>query len=264
MGHERQFNPDGQLWRVNKERLATFGGGRALLMQLAHPMVAQAISDAKFLENKPQERLLNTLGSGLSLIFSTPEEAQQISQRINKTHSYIKGVLQEDAGLHSKGDPYSAQDKEALTWVASTIMDSSIMGYETLVGDLEKDEKDLYVNEAKELFAMLNVPESIFPRDYLDLKVYMQDMINVGEVKVTQNAKRLAPYAMLQHAEPTKTLGYPVFRFTIYLLPEEIRKQYGFKMSPLEKKIIEKTAAGIKKSVPYISPKIRYSALSRN
>ena len=37
------FGPDSMLWHVNRESIAFMGGGRAALLQLAHPYVAHAI-----------------------------------------------------------------------------------------------------------------------------------------------------------------------------------------------------------------------------
>ena len=39
------FGPASMLWRVNRESIAFLGGGRAALLQLAHPFVAHAVDD---------------------------------------------------------------------------------------------------------------------------------------------------------------------------------------------------------------------------
>src|SRR4030088_1209065 len=39
------FGPDSVTWRVMREPLLILGGGRALLMQAAHPLVAQGAID---------------------------------------------------------------------------------------------------------------------------------------------------------------------------------------------------------------------------
>jgi len=42
---EGVFGPDSLTWRINREALIFLGGGRALLLQLAHPWVAAAIAE---------------------------------------------------------------------------------------------------------------------------------------------------------------------------------------------------------------------------
>ena len=41
----RFFSPDSMIWRVDREMVLLLGGGRALLMQLAHPKVAAGVAD---------------------------------------------------------------------------------------------------------------------------------------------------------------------------------------------------------------------------
>lgn len=174
MGRESEyhFNPEGKLWEVNGERLTVLGGGRALLLQLAHPLVAQGVYDAGFLQRNPQKRLLNTLGAGLNLIFGTEEQVEGIRRRINSVHSKVKGPLTEQVGSYVKGRTYDATDLDQLKWVAATIIDSSLKGFETLVRPLSDNEKDDYLKEATELFSLLNVDTETFPRTYVELNNY--------------------------------------------------------------------------------------------
>lgn len=255
------FNPEGELYNVNKERLVVLGGGRALLMQLAHPLISQGIHDARFLEERPAARLTNTLDNGLRLIFSTPAEAEEITSRINTTHQRVKGILDENVGKHQAGDLYDATNPELLKWVAATIVDSSLLGYETFVGPLSTEQKDKYIEEATSLFEMLNVEPETFPKSFSELSNYIEEMILTREVCVSSVAKHLAPYAMLQHAEPTKTLALPIFKVTIGLLPKEIREQYGFKWSYLEEKLLQQFTKAFRKSVPFWPEGMRYSKL---
>jgi uncharacterized protein (DUF2236 family) len=39
------FGPGSRVWTLNREAVIFLGGGRAALLQLAHPVVAQAVAD---------------------------------------------------------------------------------------------------------------------------------------------------------------------------------------------------------------------------
>src|SRR4051794_13960545 len=55
------FGPGSVTWRLVREPLLLIGGGRALLMQLAHPLVAQGVVEHSDFERRPFDRLLHTV-----------------------------------------------------------------------------------------------------------------------------------------------------------------------------------------------------------
>ena len=56
------------------------GGGRALLLQLAHPKVAQGVADHSGFEDDPLPRLAGTLGFLTFVVWGTPEEAERAAK----------------------------------------------------------------------------------------------------------------------------------------------------------------------------------------
>src|SRR5438270_738156 len=55
------FPPDAIVRRVDSEPVLLLGGGRALLMQLAHPSVAAGVADHSDFRRDPMSRLQRTL-----------------------------------------------------------------------------------------------------------------------------------------------------------------------------------------------------------
>jgi uncharacterized protein (DUF2236 family) len=45
MGDAGLFGPGSLTWRVNREGVLLLGGGRALLLQVAHPLVAAGVAE---------------------------------------------------------------------------------------------------------------------------------------------------------------------------------------------------------------------------
>ncbi len=58
------FGPGSVIWRVNQEAAVGLGLGRALLLQLAHPFVAQAVADHSTFQDEAEERLAATCSVG--------------------------------------------------------------------------------------------------------------------------------------------------------------------------------------------------------
>src|SRR5262245_35433392 len=103
------------------------GWGRAILLQLAHPLIAAAISDgSKFHSGVGSyaRRAHETIGAMLDLTFGTPVEAQRIVDRINGIHDRVNGRLATATGIYPAGTPYSARDGRLLIWVHATLVQS--------------------------------------------------------------------------------------------------------------------------------------------
>src|SRR6266568_9289244 len=118
------FSPEGKMHELHRERiLVLFGGQRALLMQLAHPLVNQGVLDYSSVRKNPLKRLTRTIELTHTLIFGTNEEVAAAAKKINRVHKAVKGNLNQEVGAHNAGTSYHAQDPELLMWVWATLID---------------------------------------------------------------------------------------------------------------------------------------------
>src|SRR5438874_12962211 len=85
------FEPDSVAWKVNGETAMLVGGGRALLMQLAHPAVAAAVSEHSDFPRAPYERLWRTLDSMLTITFGDAAQSSKAAERVNAVHRRVVG-----------------------------------------------------------------------------------------------------------------------------------------------------------------------------
>src|SRR6266511_6043984 len=100
-------------WRLHREVVVLAGWGRAILLQLAHPLVAQGVADhSGFAADRRGrvKRLERTLHAMLALTFGTAEEAAAAAAGINAIHDRVNGRLGEGAGAFASGTGYSAHD----------------------------------------------------------------------------------------------------------------------------------------------------------
>src|SRR4029434_4301192 len=80
---------------IHAERVLLLGWGRALMLQFAHPLVAQGIVDhSDFLRSRRGRwgRLRRTLDAMLTLTYGTPEEAAAVARGINAIHARGDGT----------------------------------------------------------------------------------------------------------------------------------------------------------------------------
>jgi uncharacterized protein (DUF2236 family) len=131
--------------RGNQEVVVLLGWGRAILLQLAHPLVAAAVADHGDYWSGPLSylrRTRRTVGSMLNLTFGSPSEVQATADRINSIHDRVHGRLKSGASRFPPGTFYTATDPELLALVHVTLIDSQLQAYEAFVDPLGLDEKE--------------------------------------------------------------------------------------------------------------------------
>jgi uncharacterized protein (DUF2236 family) len=217
--------------QINREAVVVLGWGRAVLMQLAHPLVAAGVGDySRFREGAGSfvRRARETIGAMLTITFGSTAEAQEAIDRINAIHDRVHGTLREGVGLYPAGTPYSARDPRLLLWVHATLIESMVLTYEMLVGPLTTQQKDRYAYEAAFTTEQLGVVRDEIPSTWAALEHYLAGEYASGRIVVGGYARELANALLSPPVGPAS----PAFRITrlitIGLLPPRIREGYGF------------------------------------
>ena len=226
------FGPHSALWQLNREAVLGLGLGRAVLMQLAHPWVAQAVLDHSPAADRPLDRLLTTATAAELLVFGGREQADQAAARIRQIHQRVHGVLSEDVGRWPRGTRYRADDPDALLWVLVTVVDTALVMYEATFGRLPDDLVGRYLEEAAHLGSMVDLPPERLPRDRAGLGRYLTTVLSDGTIAVGGVARELAA-ALARPRFPAGTHAF--FRLYAWLtmataevlLPDVLRRQYA-------------------------------------
>src|SRR5262245_9523004 len=87
--NEGILGPGSVSWRVNREAAIFLGAGRALLMQLAHPWVAAAITEHSDAVANPVGRFHRTFGVMYTMAFGTLDQALEAARRLHRRHAGI-------------------------------------------------------------------------------------------------------------------------------------------------------------------------------
>jgi uncharacterized protein (DUF2236 family) len=222
--------------RVNGERLIVLAWGRAILMQLAHPLVAQGVADHSSFRDTAFariRRLHETIRAMLDLTFGDAGASAAAVDRINAIHDRVHGRLSEDAGSWVAGTPYSATDPQLLTWVEATLLDSMPLAYEQLVAPLAAEDLDAYCHEASSASERLRIPAGLVPASRGTLHTYLQRVLDSDTLAVTSIARDLAREVIDPPGVKALWPAATVARLaTIGWLPPRVRAAYGFSWSP--------------------------------
>jgi uncharacterized protein (DUF2236 family) len=225
-------SPGGITWTIAGERLALLAWPRAILLQVAHPLVAAGVAQHSSFRASPFApfaRLHATVGAMRQLTFGTDDEAAAVVRRILGIHDRVNGTLHEGAGTHAGGTRYSAHDPALLLWVHATLLDSHVRILEQVLRPFTPEERDRYCRETAPFAVVLGASPDGVPRTWLQLQDFIAEQIESGAVTVGADARALGP-SILRPAFgwllwPLQSAGELV---TIGSLPPAIRNGYGF------------------------------------
>ena len=250
------FGPDSMMWRINRESVLLLGGRGALLMQLAHPLVAAGVADHSDFPNGAVRRLRRTLDTMLAIVFGDRASATATARGVNGVHRGVVGTAPDGRG-------YSARDPHLMLWVHATLVDSSIRVYEACVERLTDDELSRYYEETKVIASLFGIPKSLVPDTLAELREWMDELIESGEVTVTPQARQLAE-AVLRPVRfvPSRVAEASAF-ITAALLPKEIREGYGLKTGRPTAAILSLGRRASRRLLPLMPPTVRLLPAAR-
>jgi uncharacterized protein (DUF2236 family) len=230
------FGPGTVTWAVMKEPVLILGGGRALLMQAAHPLIAQGAIDHSTYATDPFGRLDRTLVWVVSVTFGTRREARAATREVNRLHAAVSGTL---PGRHATapvpaGAGYTATDPELLLWVHATFVDTMLATHDAFVGTLTDTERDTFVREWHAVARLMGVPARRLWRNAGELRAYVSEQTENGPVQPGPGS-RLVAGTVVHPPLPSPWLrpAWEAVAFaTVGLLPATVRRGYGFPWTP--------------------------------
>ena len=257
------FGPRSVTWRVVREPVLVAGGGRALLLQAAHPLVAQGAIDHSAYRTDPYGRLYRTLEWVTLCSFGTEAEARSACRGVNRLHGRVRGRLpgHHATTVHPPGRAYSAHDPELLAWVHATLVDTMLVAHDALIGGLEERDADRFVREWNAVASLMGVPEDRRFETRAELAGYVAAEIRAGRVSPGRGSREVAA-TVLAPPLPSR-MAEPVWRMvaftTVGLLPAELRRGYGFAWGPLHDATHRALCAGTRAALPVLPRRLRVS-----
>jgi len=253
------FGPDSMMWKIGKESLGFLGSGRAALLQLAHPWVANAIDQHSDTRTDPIGRFNRTFINVFTMIFGSLEQVERSARRVHATHKHIQGEVAEDSGAFAEGSYYQANEAHAMLWVHATLWDTQVKMYELVLRELTPAEKEAYYEETKRFAWLFGIPDELVPPDWNAFQAYMNrmydsDVLTVGAVGREMGAMIFSfdmPFAKM----PLNWLR----TLTAEMMPERLARDFGLPQeSEQRRKTFERSIRWVRRIYPRLPARLRY------
>lgn len=222
------YGPDSMMWRINREAVLLGAGPTALLLQIAHPLVAEGVAHHSTFAQDPFKRLHGTITTTMDLVFGDGAAAERAVRKLNGIHAGIRGTVADDEARHV-AESYRAMDPELLLWVQTTLIVTSVRAYRRWVGPLTRTELDRFWQEARSVGVRLGIPLTLSPADWPALTDYWRRMLSAsGPIHVTPTARALAPMIMRPPIAFVPGAAIDLLALPgLSLLPKRLRQEFG-------------------------------------
>jgi uncharacterized protein (DUF2236 family) len=243
------YGPDSQMWRINREAVLLAAGPAALLLQIAHPLVAEGVAAHSDFRADPFARLRRTLRTTLGLVFGDGPTAERAVRRLNEVHGWVRGEVLDPVARQASGDSsYRALDPELLLWVQATLLITGVEAYRRWVGPVTAADREALWSEASRVGRRLGIPASSSPADWPGLVAwYERQLAPGGPVVVTPTARTLAD--AIVHP-PIRWLPTPLADLALLpawsLLPAHLRDAFGIPWSTRRAFVARGLGAGLR------------------
>ena len=200
-------------------------GPAAVLLQVAHPRVAQGVADHSDFRDDALGRLRRTLSTVNRIAFGTVTEAEEMRARLNAVHGGVKGRTSEGmAGPRG----YSAFEPDLLMWVLATLIDASIKGYEFVWEPLGRERRERFYRDFRRFGTYFGLGEEVGPSDYGEFVVYYEEML-AGDLLGSHPLCAEVSAAVVRPQKPwrDRMLGKMVDFLPIETVPATIRERLG-------------------------------------
>lgn len=235
---------DAVMWRNSGDLRTSVLSVRALLMQVAYPMVGAGVGEHSVYKTDPWGRLWRSLNSLMTQIYGS-ERAVAEGRRLQELHRGIKGV-------DAQGRRYSALNPEAFYWVHATVLEAALIFQEKFDRPLSTSELDLMYDEWRRVGLMLGVGEQELPADidgfwtrYHHISAKLENNPVVQDV-LHNGPKR--PFWLPLTQRWFDALNRPAMKLqrdiTTWTLPADLREKFGLaQLTRSERRRLERLAA---------------------
>ena len=242
------FSPESVIRRVGNSPLTPFmGGGPAVLLQVAHPLVAAGVVEHSDYSGDLWRRLRRTLQALYLITYGTRAEAEHAGQVVQAVHEHVRGEIPVRLGQYPAGTPYRASDPELMLWVHATLVECSLAVYQRFVERLSADERERYYREMRVVGRIFGVPGGTLPRTLGEFHEYFRAQVAGPHITVTEPARAVARVVVEADLPQPVRLLVPAHRLACAgLLPARLRREYGLRWTPLHERALPVAAVGLR------------------
>jgi uncharacterized protein (DUF2236 family) len=241
--------PGSAAWHLERDSVIFMGGGRAVLLQLAHPFVAYAIAQHSKTRADVMGRFKRTFDNVFAMSFGDLDHAFKAARRVHSVHTRITGTIDEDAGAFPAGTRYHANDPDAQLWVYATLIDTVVTVHERVRGPLSPALKEAYYRDSWSFARLFAIPDESLPPSWGAFRDYVDRMVASDVLTVTPPAREMAGFLF------GGMLGAAVASVTASLLPARIRDDFGLAWGARQK-LTAGAAMAAARAATALTPKV--------
>lgn len=219
--------PMGPFWSVTGERALALGGPAAILLQVAHPLVAEGVSVHSEYAAGPAKRLLGTLQAFLTITFGDTEQARAMARHVGGRHAQVRGTTRTGVPGTPAGTAYRAADPHLALWVHATLVHTGLDVADRYLGrPLSPAARERHWQESKPFARMFGVTRSALPATADDFEAYWRR--SVADLVVTDDARAIARDLLsVRTSPPLPGVAALARSITADLLPRTVSDAYG-------------------------------------
>jgi len=251
------FGPASMMWRIDKEATVFLGAGRALLLQLAHPWVAAAITQHSRTLADPVGRFHRTFSVMFTLVFGTTAQAVAAARRLHRRHAGIGGTLAEAVGPFPRGSHYAANDVAALRWVYATLVDTALVAHQLVHPPLSAEERERYWVEARLFAGFFGIPQDALARNWAGFAADNEAILRSPVLTAGAEARAITA-AILSGSGTWVPIPSWYRGLTARLLPERLREEFGLAYGAIEQRKTERALAVLRRLYPLLPRRLRH------
>jgi uncharacterized protein (DUF2236 family) len=194
--------------RVNAERVMLLAWPRAILLQVAHPLVAAGVAEhSSFADGgfATVHRLWQTVQAMLALTFGDKDEQADAINGIMAIHYRVRGTLREAVGPFPAGTPYTAESPDLVLWVHVTLLDSMVLAHDALLAPLSPADRDAYCAEGAWVAVALGARPEEVPTTWAGAQTYLQRVFDSGVLAVGTDGRAVGTAVLSPPLGPLAT-----------------------------------------------------------
>lgn len=222
---------DRDLARFLADSTPVLAGGRAILLQIADPVVAAGVRRHSDFARRPQQRLAHTLMYVYAVVVGSPADAATATAFVNHAHAAVAG----------------ADDVDRQLWVAATLFDSALRAHEAFGDPVPPQLAQQVLDAYAPLGEALRVPPGRWPTTVDEFESYRDGALS--GLRVTDDARGVVRDLLHPRFAPRWVrAAMPLVRVvTVGMLPDAVRAQYGFAWGPREQRRYRRVTTAVRR-----------------
>jgi uncharacterized protein (DUF2236 family) len=250
MTYDGMYGPDTVTWRVGREAVLLLGGGRALLLQVAHPLVAAGVEQHSSYGADPWGRLYRTIDVTTRIAFGDRRTSGEAAAALRRVHGRVVGTA-------ADGTPYAANRPDLLLWVWATLLDTSLLVYRRYVGSLARAEVERYYEEQTRFALACGVSVGAWPADYEAFREYFETTVE-DDLHPTEDSRRIAAAVLGSGVPlPLRPVSAALNLATVGLLPPRLRERFGYHWGPGRQALLDASSFTLRQAIRLLPSPLR-------